>query len=385
MRVPTVRRAVAPTRDWGRKSARGRLAFTLIELLVVIAIIGVLIALLLPAIQKAREVANRMRCTSNLRQIGIGLHNYETTMGGFPPNAITKNNNQQPYIPYYAGTIPQAGQQMGTQGRCSVLAMILPYVEQNNLAGVYWYNVDWSDPRNASALTIIFKLYRCPSSLTGDSVPPYATTYIGPNNAAFAPPSFPGSSVNINGGKIYPTLKTTSVGWSSDYAPLAQVKTKKDATGAEIAYFNPIVAAALPGIPSKGAMRQNGLTPITEITDGTSYTTLFSEACGRDKQWYTNRVSAPYDAGNNTGMIWADSDNRLTVTGTSPDGTTDIGIGPCPMNCNNLSGDIYSFHPTGANILFADGSVRFAHQDIGIVVLAALVTKSGNEVVPTDF
>jgi prepilin-type N-terminal cleavage/methylation domain-containing protein/prepilin-type processing-associated H-X9-DG protein len=367
-------------------TVRRSAAFTLIELLVVIAIIGVLVAMLIPAVQKVREAAQRMSCMSNLKQIGIALHDYETTMGGFPPNAITKNNSQFPYIPFFQGTVPAAGQVMGTQGRCSVLVSLLPYIEQNNLAGVYWFNVDWSDPRNADALTIIFKLYRCPSTMSAPAmVPPYATTYIGPSNNAFAPPSFPGSGTNILGGKVYPALKTTSTGWSSDYAALAQVKTKKDALGAEIAFSNPIVAAAYPGIPSKGAMRQNGLTPILDITDGTSYTTLFSEAAGRDKQYFTGRISQPYDAGSQTGMIWADSDNRLTVTGTSPDGMSQIGTGPCAVNCNNLSGDIYSFHPTGANVLFADGSVRFLHEDISIVILAGLVTKSGGEVLPPDF
>jgi prepilin-type N-terminal cleavage/methylation domain-containing protein len=112
-------------------------AFTLIELLVVIAIIAVLIGLLLPAVQKIREAANRMSCTNNLKQLGLAALNYESTFGGLPFNAITKNNNQQPFIPYVQGTVPAPGNTSGTQGRCSGLVPLLPFVEQNNILPVY--------------------------------------------------------------------------------------------------------------------------------------------------------------------------------------------------------------------------------------------------------
>ena len=118
------------------------------------------------------------------------------------------------------------------------------------------------------------------------------------------------------------------------------------------------------------ALRQNGPTRIVEITDGTSTTTLYSEAGGRIAQYYTNGVYG--GTSNTTGPIWADSDNRLTVTGTDTTGTTSFGTGPCAMNCNNLQGDVYSFHTNGANICFADGHVQFVHQSVNIAVLASL-------------
>jgi prepilin-type N-terminal cleavage/methylation domain-containing protein/prepilin-type processing-associated H-X9-DG protein len=365
-----------------------RSAFTLIELLVVIAIIAVLIGLLLPAVQKVREAANRMRCTNNLKQLALATLNYESTYGYLPFNAITKNNSQPPYIPYVQGTVPTAGQTGGTQGRCSVLVQILPYVEQGNFAPLYTFNVDWSDPRNVSALTIKIPLFFCPSSPSNAGMAPaYKTTYISPNNDSFAPPSAPGSGTNILGGAVYPTTSSTSTGWASDYAPLCQVKTTKNSSGAEIAYTNPLVAAAYPAgtIPSKGAMRQNGPTTMLEITDGTSTTTLYSEAGGRIMQYYASGPGVAYDVNKITGPIWADSDNRLTVTGTSPDGLSQFGTGSCAMNCNNLQGDIYSFHTGGANIAYADGSVRFARASITIAVLASLVTKQGGEIPPTDY
>src|SRR5262245_10876474 len=100
--------------------ASGRTAFTLVELLVVIAIIGVLIGLLLPAVQKTRDAAGRIRCANNLRQIGLGLHNYHDTIGQFPPGL---QGWQSPWEPKYKGT----------HLFWSWLAELLPYVEQDNL------------------------------------------------------------------------------------------------------------------------------------------------------------------------------------------------------------------------------------------------------------
>ena len=110
-----------------------------------------------------------------------------------------------------------------------------------------------------------------------------------------------------------------------------------------------------------------------------SNTTLISEAVGRSFLYMKGAPPAPMPAGT-TGVIWADSDNRITVTGTAYDGSVP-GKGPCVINCNNLSGDIFSFHPGGANICYADGHVTFVSEQIGLNILVALVTKGGGEVV----
>lgn len=364
-------------------SKKHRNAFTLIELLVVIAIISVLIGLLLPAVQKVRESAARAKCSNNLKQLGLAAMNYESANGGLPFNAITKNNSQPPYIPFAAGVVSQPGVVSGTQGRSSGFVPLLPYIEQSNVYPLYTFSVDWSDPVNSAALVLNFNLMRCPSSPVANTVTVTGISWIGFGNNAFAPPSFPGSTTNIYGVALYPTGGTgTVIGFPSDYAPMNQVKTTKNATGTEIAYTNSIVAAAYPNgtIPSKGALRQNGTTRITEITDGTSNTALYSEIAGRDKTCLSRNCSSPYSA---TGAIWADSDNRITVTGTNLDGTANKNGAGC-INLSNVSGDIYSFHTNGANICMTDGSVRSVGNSVSIVTLAAMVTKSGGEILPSE-
>ena len=121
--------------------------FTLVELLVVIAIIGVLLALLLPAVQMAREAARRMACNNNLRQMGIGLHNYHAAEGCFPPGGIEPRSIRWPNGRQFAWS-----------------AFLLPYVEQRALSDQIDFNVPFDAPQNADAAATVLSVYLCPSA-----------------------------------------------------------------------------------------------------------------------------------------------------------------------------------------------------------------------------
>ncbi|HOA51884.1 MAG: DUF1559 domain-containing protein [Thermogutta sp.] len=134
-----------------------RKGFTLVELLVVIAIIGLLTALLLPAVQAAREAARRSACTNNLRQMGIGLHNYHQALGCFPPGGIE----------HRAMINPQTKKPYGPAGRQLAWSLfLLPYVEQQPLYQKVDTSKPFDAPENAEAAATILPLYICPSATT---------------------------------------------------------------------------------------------------------------------------------------------------------------------------------------------------------------------------
>ena len=128
------------------QGARRPPGFTLIELLVVIAIIAILIGLLLPAIQKVREAANRSSCQNNLKQLGLALHNFHDANRVFPASGWTM-----------AGPGNPQGKFVGWR------ALSLPYIEQANLQTLYDFNVHWWEGRNLDAAVFPVKVYECPS------------------------------------------------------------------------------------------------------------------------------------------------------------------------------------------------------------------------------
>lgn len=143
-------------------------AFTLVELLVVIAIIGVLVGLLLPAVQAARESARRMQCSNNLKQMGLALHNYESAYRAFPPGCISRVTG--PWSGVANDGVPEAGPGW------SLFAMMLPQLEQPGLYETINFTRPITDPANRAARSTIVKEYQCPSDVWSGPITVWPTT-----------------------------------------------------------------------------------------------------------------------------------------------------------------------------------------------------------------
>jgi prepilin-type N-terminal cleavage/methylation domain-containing protein/prepilin-type processing-associated H-X9-DG protein len=309
--------------------SRRRPGFTLIELLVVIAIIAVLIGLLLPAVQKVREAANRMKCTNNIKQLALAMHNYENTFGWWPPIQLPS-----PYTGW--------------------ATFLLPYVEQQNVYTIYDRTKDFYDPVNQRAVNAALSVHVCPST-PGDHlarpIGPDTTTY--PNNTAQC-------------GDYYPVRSF----WDNASDPNDEI------FGAFTGNVNNINL----GLPSRAA----------DIIDGLSNTLMFYESAGQPTT-YQGRTAvpcsmstAPSNCVRNWFGPWASFHNSRIYSWTY-DGTIKGANGPCVINCSNdLAYGIYSFHPGGANMGVCDGSVRFLSQSTSKATVRALVSRAGGEVLGSD-
>ena len=308
-----------------------RRGFTLIELLVVIAIIAILIGLLLPAVQKVREAANRIKCSNNLKQLGLGLHNYQTQNGFFPPGAVTSST---------AAAARRTREKLGitTPSNHAWSVFLLPFIEQDNLAKLYNYNAHWYAVVNRPVHEAQIPIMICPST--------------------------PGGSNRFNNRTISGIPVKAAAG---DYAP-------NNAYGADLE------AAGLVDVTVNrdGVLEVNEAWSIAEIRDGTSNTSVIAECAGRPHEYRAGRLAitnGQLDGG------WADRDNEYITHGYTADGSASPG--PCHTNCTN-SNEVYSFHPGGAYHVFADGSVRFVRQTMNIRLFVKLLTRSGDDIV-NDF
>ncbi len=306
-----------------------RRGFTLVELLVVIAIIGILVGLLLPAVQSAREAARRMQCSNNMRQFGLAMHNHESAYKAFPqsrPNDL-------------------AG------GRMSWCVVVLDFIEQTNLSNLYDKKVRWNAGANVTAGQNAIPIFICPSAGAGST-----------RRAAA------GTGSDLDGKVMGP----------SDYMVMHRLRHRfYNAHG----LTNPLGTA-----DHDGVLVPDSQTKIGGITDGTSNTMLILEASARPNWFVLGR-----DQGSllprPEGFGWTDPDGGAgSMDGT--DATTGAinggsGTGKCIMSCNNDS-EPYSFHTGGMNVAIADGSVRFLSRNVSAATFAALLTPRGGEVLGAD-
>jgi prepilin-type N-terminal cleavage/methylation domain-containing protein/prepilin-type processing-associated H-X9-DG protein len=362
-----------------------RRGFTLIELLVVIAIIAILIGLLLPAVQKVREAAARMACQNNLKQLGVAIHNYESTYGKLPA-AYTKLSS-----PDLDPNAQFAGRYVGL----SLLANLLPYMEQAPLyarldptkSEFSTVNIPPNGPHSGSntAYAQVVKSYLCPSDPTPATLDYYNAVWgpYGDGGGAFC---FPGGSSGAS--NISPPGQI----WArSDYFPIAGIHDALTAQLGLTARYGG--STQMLGTLNDPQYPGGGPFPILAVTDGTSNTIFMSECGGkpvgynRKRQIYKSEVNGlPVDGSiepvSSGGGAWGDMFIYSALAGGKCDDSGQR-LGPCMINSTS-NNEIYAWHTSGANALFGDGSVRFLKDSTPATTIIALVTRAGGETVPLD-
>jgi prepilin-type N-terminal cleavage/methylation domain-containing protein/prepilin-type processing-associated H-X9-DG protein len=318
-----------------RFASRTRTAFTLVELLVVIAIIGVLVSLLLPAVQSAREAARRTQCTNNLRQLALAAHNFHDTYRKLPSSIRP------------AGLTPLP--------RISGHIQLLPFIEQKAAYDQYDQTKNWNDLANAPVTKLLIRPFICPSTLD-------------PKRLDGLPEATPW---------------TPDIAAVTDYSPTIGVDDR-------------LQIASLVDYAGVGMLPKNSEPRLAQVTDGLSNTILYAESAGRPVLYRKSQRVGNLPGYRVNGGGWVRPGTDFSVDGSSYDGATIPG--PCAINCTNGddfgatpfphpyygsegSGETYAFHPAGANIAFGDGSVRLLSANTPIREFARLVTRDGGETV----
>ena len=342
----------------GRRRTDSRHGFSLVELLVVIAIIAVLVGLLLPAVQAARESARRVSCANNCKQIGLAMLGFEVANGFYAP-ANSNNDEGNGVWP------PNNPRNHG------MFALLLPHLDQGAMFASlgYDYNKNWDASINRPAAETIIPVFVCSAAPDG----PRKVTR-----------------------SRYPTNRYGS--WEpacNDYGTMV---------GVQSALFTAV------GLPYPGEKKTYGMLPTNKrttaahIRDGLSNTLAIVECANRPTRYFNGRSMAPRSGSatdctalhDSMAAAWADNDATFDLHGADPrtgvpnsscyhtdatgrvpsSGTTSGGR--CVMNCTNWD-EPYSFHPGGINVVFGDGSARFLGDDLDPTTMIGLITRAGGE------
>jgi prepilin-type N-terminal cleavage/methylation domain-containing protein/prepilin-type processing-associated H-X9-DG protein len=328
---------------YDRSHFHQRTAFTLIELLVVIGIIGILIALLLPAVQKVRETANRIKCKNNLHQIGLALHNYHGRVGNFPAGYISAVGSDDPAHDLGPGW-----------GWASFL---LPDLERDDVYQQIHFDKDITDPANALARNVSMSVFLCPSD--GDARLTFTVDILNDQTADFSTPL-----TDVNGQPV------------------------KVAHGNYVGIFGNPEITLDPGfllpdddrdLTHRGMFYRNRGIRIAEVSDGTSNTLFVGERS-------SNLMYATWVGAVTGGQVpprmpdlrhFGPESAPVLCLGHTGDASD---VPPHTPNSQvNHVDDFWSRHTQGVNFLFVDGSVRNIGDGISPPLWWALGTRAGKE------
>ena len=311
-----------------------RKAFTLIELLVVIAIIAVLVAILLPAVQQAREAARRTQCLNNLKQIGLAMHNYADVHNTFPRESYSQTRPGMTYS-YWSNWVPG----------------LLGFLDQGALGNSYDYTYSMFDLPNEKVIRTKLAVFECPSTPGGTQM---STSFRTQSGAGAWDETAPGGA------------------WTGDYS---------GSRGVDSGLFNLVTGLGTNNPLRIGIFGADPTPKLRDITDGTSNTIIVVESAGRVK-WYsrnatTNRLDEAAPRFGSWFSYWSGPNAGWTY-GYRPDGTAHSS-GTRVVNISNDRGTSFSFHTGGVNVAMCDGGSRFISENISNATFVAITTSAGNE------